>query len=247
MEFISPFSNSTLKLQLLFPFPLDLLRGLRGLRKMRSMRFFICVFAIGVHMLSRAGDPVWVRIAASDSRAEARQAADFVCTGSNDEVTIQKAIDVCRDTDRHLFFFSGLYNLDSVRDFGDGGPKAAICIRNMHREFAMVGESRKTANQSKGKKMDGIVLYLRPEALPTPSALQKLKGKGEGGEKVKGKGERSTKEGLISSVQPPTSNLNLNLQPQPVPLFPLSPQTPQTSQTPSRLTSCAANGRRAES
>jgi len=57
-------------------------------------------------------------------------------------VTIQKAVDRCKATGRQLFLFAGLYNLGAVRDCGDGGPKTAICIRNMHREFAFVGELR---------------------------------------------------------------------------------------------------------
>ena len=44
--------------------------------------------ALAVH-----ADAQWVRLAASDSRAEARQSADFVCMGMNDELVVQQAID----------------------------------------------------------------------------------------------------------------------------------------------------------
>ena len=55
----------------------------------------------------------WVRIAAAASTAEARAAADFACTGTNDEVTIQKAIDLCKKNGKQLFLFCGLYRLGS--------------------------------------------------------------------------------------------------------------------------------------
>lgn len=46
-------------------------------------------------LLARA-DACWIRIAAADSTDEARAAADFACTGTNDEATIQRAIDLCK-------------------------------------------------------------------------------------------------------------------------------------------------------
>ena len=120
--------------------------------------------AAGAAFGTRA-DIGWLRVAAADSRDEARAAADFICTGTNDEVTIQRAIDLCREKGSQMFFFSGLYNLGSVKDFGDGGPKTAICIRNMHREFAMVGERRQLVGKAKDMAVNGVVLYLEPEAL----------------------------------------------------------------------------------
>ena len=110
-------------------------------------------------------DAAWTRVAAADSRAEARAEADFVCTGTNDESTIQQAIDACRVNGRQLFFFAGLYHLDSVRDFGDGGPKAAVCFRNMHREFAFVGERRQIIGWSDDMIVNGVVFFLNPRAL----------------------------------------------------------------------------------
>ena len=112
-------------------------------------------------------DSIQLRVAAANSTAVAKEAADFVCTGTNDEVTIQKAIDQCKESGRQLTLFAGLYRLGSVRDFGDGGPRTAICIRNMHREFAMVGERRQVIGWPKDMKVNGIVLYLCPEALPS--------------------------------------------------------------------------------
>lgn len=107
----------------------------------------------------------WMRLAASDSTAEAKSAADFVCTGTNDEVTIQKAIDACKKAGCQLRVFAGLYRLDSVRDLGDGGPKAAVCFRNMHREFAFVGERRQLVGWPDDMTVNGIVFCLNSKAL----------------------------------------------------------------------------------
>lgn len=111
-------------------------------------------------------DADWIRVAASDSRAEARAAADFVCTGTNDEAVIQAAIDDCARTGRNLFFFTGLYRLESVRDFEDGGPKTAVCIRNMRRCFSMVGERRLIKGWPKDMPaVNAPVLYLSQSAV----------------------------------------------------------------------------------
>ena len=114
----------------------------------------------------RAADVSWVRIAAANSRGEAKSVADYVCTGTNDERVIQAAIDDCAKTGRQLQLFAGLYRLGAVRDFGDGGPRTAICLRNMHREFAFVGERRQVIGWPKDMTVNGIVLYLSPAALP---------------------------------------------------------------------------------
>ena len=111
-------------------------------------------------------DAQWVRIAAADSRSEARATADYVCTGTNDERTIQAAIDQCKANGKQLFFFTGLYRLESVRDFGDGGPKTAVCIRNMHRAFSIVGERRLIKGWPKGlPTVNAPVLYLSLSAV----------------------------------------------------------------------------------
>ena len=126
--------------------------------------FLACVLA-ALPVSRVCADVVWVRVAAADSTAEARAAADFVCTGTNDEVTIQRAVDLCRENRKQLFLFGGLYRLGAVKDFGDGGPRTAICFRNMHREFAFVGERRQVVGASRDMTVNGVVLYLQPEAL----------------------------------------------------------------------------------
>ena len=65
-------------------------------------------------------DPVWVKVAAADSPAEAKAAADFVCSGEHDEATIQRAIDLCAGGTRNLFLYDGIYNIDAFREWGDG-------------------------------------------------------------------------------------------------------------------------------
>ena len=52
-----------------------------------------------------------------------------------------------------------------MKDFGDGGPLAAICIRNMHRDFEMTGERRQLIGSAKDMIVNGVVLYLQPDAL----------------------------------------------------------------------------------
>ena len=127
---------------------------------------FCVLSAVVLSGLGLFADEAWVKVAASDSRAEARAAADFVCTGTNDERTVQEAVDRCRAGGRNLFIFSGLYRMDAVCDFGDGGPQAAVCLRNMHREFSVVGERRQISGWADGMAVNGVVFYLKPEALP---------------------------------------------------------------------------------
>ena len=132
---------------------------------MRVVCISLFAFLAGYACLAR-DDARQVWLAASDSRPAARAEADYVCTGTNDELVIQRAIDDCAASGRQLFVFAGLYRLDAVRDFGDGGPRAAVVIRNMHRTFAMVGERRYVGGWAKGMETNGVVFYLRPEALP---------------------------------------------------------------------------------
>lgn len=75
---------------------------------MKRNVLFLVVSLVAVAASARA-DERWVTIAAAASTAEARAAADFACTGTNDEVTIQKAIDLCKKNGKQLFLFCGLY------------------------------------------------------------------------------------------------------------------------------------------
>lgn len=139
--------------------------------KKLNTQIFACVCAAIVSLLASdsfaRNDVRQVYLAASDSRPAAKATADYVCTGTNDELMIQRAIDDCAASGRQLFVFSGLYRLDAVYDFNDGGPRAAVVIRNMHRTFELIGERRYVIGWPKGMETNGVVFYLRPEALPT--------------------------------------------------------------------------------
>ena len=50
----------------------------------------------------------YITVAAQNSTDDFRQAANYVCTGKNDELTIQKAIDDCIRTDKNMYFYNGV-------------------------------------------------------------------------------------------------------------------------------------------
>lgn len=125
-----------------------------------SVRLFgFCVIALT--SAAAAADPVWVRVAAADSSAEAKAAADFVCTGTNDELTIQKAVDACATGEKDLWLFNGLYLIDDVHSFPDGGPLTAVRLTNMHRDFVVRGQSWYECGGSK-KLVNGVILRATP-------------------------------------------------------------------------------------
>ena len=74
----------------------------------------------------------FVRVAAQNSTAHAKETSDFLCAGVHDEKIIQEAIDVCMREDKNLYFCNGIYHLDGFYDFGDGGPRAALRFPNGH-------------------------------------------------------------------------------------------------------------------
>ena len=96
---------------------------------------------LGAVALTACADEQWVRIAASDSSAFAKKAADFVCVGTNDQDVVQKAIDKGASDGRSVFFYNGCYCLDAVRTIADGGPKTAVVVPIVKREFKLIGES----------------------------------------------------------------------------------------------------------
>ena len=104
-----------------------------------------------------------VYVAASDSTAEQKSSADFICDGSHDELIIQKAVYKCIEEKKNVFLFNGIYHIDGFHDFGDGGPMAAVVIPNEHREIRIVGQNNEYGFQ---KRFDnGVVLYVSSEAL----------------------------------------------------------------------------------
>ncbi len=109
----------------------------------------------------------YITVAAQNSTDDFRQAANYVCTGKHDELTIQKAIDDCIRTDKNLYFYNGVYHIDGFCDFGDGGPHTALCFPNAHREIRVIGENHEYGFQQSFR--NGVVLYVAAEALGTIS------------------------------------------------------------------------------
>ena len=70
----------------------------------------------------------FITLAACDTEEDLKSLADIVCSGKNDEISIQKAIDECAATGKNLYFFNGRYFIEGFYDFGDGGPKTALCL-----------------------------------------------------------------------------------------------------------------------
>ena len=127
-------------------------------------------------------DPAWVKVAAANSSAAATSAADFVCTGEHDEETIQRAIDLCAADGRGLLLHNGLYRIDAFRDWGDGGPRAAVRVPLVRRTFAIEGtEAFQNGDGAVPEDLsnwrNGVVWYVREEAWETagegvPSVLR---------------------------------------------------------------------------
>jgi len=94
------------------------------------------------------------------------RAADYVCSGGNDEIVIGQAIEACAKQGRRLMLYTGCYYIDSFRDFGDGGPLAAICIPRNGTEVRIEGETFSYNNKT------GVRFYVSEEALNTVTEEQ---------------------------------------------------------------------------
>lgn len=104
----------------------------------------------------------YIYISASNSTDEFKAKADYVCTGKNDELMIQKALDECIKANKNLYFLNGKYCIDALYDFGDGGPLTAICVGSAHREIKIIGQNNEYPCQNIG---NGVVLYVSKNAL----------------------------------------------------------------------------------
>lgn len=94
--------------------------------------------------------------------------ADFICSGKNDELVIQQAIDKCIEENRNVMLLNGIYHIDAFYDYyKDGGPKAAICFPNTWREICFFGENHEYGFQKSFN--NGVVLYVSHEALESIS------------------------------------------------------------------------------
>jgi len=116
-------------------------------------------------------DPVWVKVAAEGSLPSAKAAADFVCAGTNDQETIQKAIDLCSRDGRDLFLYRGIYMIDAFREWGDGGPRASVRLPP-RRHFALVGQGLFQAGRDMmPSATNGVVWYVRRSAWNTAAGV----------------------------------------------------------------------------
>lgn len=109
------------------------------------------------------GENGYITVAAANSTQVAKRAADFVCGGQNDEVTVQQALRECAENNQNLLLMNGIYHIDGFYDWGDGGPKAAICIPKAVREIRMEGQNKTIT--SHGLWKNGAALYVSQEAL----------------------------------------------------------------------------------
>lgn len=80
-------------------------------------------------------------VAASDSKFSEKDGVDFVCSGENDELTINKAIMAAAEQEKTVCLLNGNYNIGKFYDFGDGGPMAAICVPALYKEISIIGQS----------------------------------------------------------------------------------------------------------
>lgn len=107
----------------------------------------------------------YIYIAASNSREELKAKSDFVCTGINDELTIQKAINACINEDKNIYLLNGIYNIGAFHDFKDNGPMSSICFPNAHREIKVIGQNHEYGFQRRFN--NGVVFYVSEDALNT--------------------------------------------------------------------------------
>lgn len=94
---------------------------------------------------------------------------DFVCSGKNDELIIQKAIDKAVSENKNITLLNGIYHIDGFYDYyNDKGPLSAICFPNAWREIKFFGENHEYGFQ---KSFDnGVVFYVSKNALENISA-----------------------------------------------------------------------------
>ena len=95
-----------------------------------------------------------ITVAAANTRSADKKNADFVCTGKNDELTINEAIKVAAEEGKCLCLLNGLYSIDGFYDFGDGGPKAAICVPALYKEIAIIGQTYAFEPNREGVQLD---------------------------------------------------------------------------------------------
>lgn len=90
--------------------------------------------------------------------------ADFNCTGKNDELITQSAIEKAIETNSNIMLLNGVYYIDGFNNYyNDDGPDTAICFPNKWREIKFVGENAEYGFQKRFN--NGVVLYVSAAAL----------------------------------------------------------------------------------
>lgn len=102
----------------------------------------------------------FITVAPYNCNEQTKSSVDWLCTGENDELTIQNAIDQCVLERKNLYFLNGIYHIDGFYDFGDGGPKTAICFPNARREITVLGQ-----NYPVDKNGEGVIFHVTAKAL----------------------------------------------------------------------------------
>lgn len=95
-----------------------------------------------------------ITVAAYNSKFHEKDGIDFVCTGKNDELTINKAIKTATQTGKSVYLLNGNYSIDNFYDYEDGGPKAAICTPALYKEVAIIGQSFNFEANREGVQFD---------------------------------------------------------------------------------------------
>lgn len=93
-------------------------------------------------------------VAASDTRTTDKNNADFICSGKNDELTINEAIKTAANEGKIVYLLNGVYHIDAFYDFGDDGPLAAICIPALYKEIAIIGQTYSFEANREGVQLD---------------------------------------------------------------------------------------------
>lgn len=125
---------------------------------MKTPRFALSVLALlcccGLHART-------VRIAAYNSLEEEKAAADVVCSGTHDELTIQKVLDQFDGVSTEavkVLLYDGVYNIDGFHRHPDATHKAAIKIPEIASlVFGGNGELR-------ARKGSTVEFFVRPQA-----------------------------------------------------------------------------------
>ena len=96
----------------------------------------------------------FITVAASNSKFNEKDGIDFVCSGKNDELVINKAIKTAAEEGKSVYLLNGVYCVDDFYDFEDGGPMAAIRIPALYKEIAIIGQSFSFEQNREGVQID---------------------------------------------------------------------------------------------